>query len=356
MEPNIIEFGHKQSENSLWKTAALIIAAILMGLLCSCTSNYLTITYEIGDICITRQMYPRYSVLTCSCNMCSDAGQIIIQERKGEYEAVLAFDTCQSIVYVASMSGTSLIPKHIDTTIWRVHAPDRYAYEERCEEMGMAYLNYDISQEIYYNSGFYETRKSRQNTRWNIRYPNRSKWNIEDMGYIGGLFQPNIILPNADDSTLVLQFVEKELKNIRYVSISNYRHDCCEDIIKKGNDGCQLFHVFYECQNGNGEMILVKDSSNNITDHINIVLQSNDTIHHAEENVIRQCHSRVNSRECYVSVSVETTEIRSVSSFEKNSDTIITRIQYDLRDGHYLSHPVKDIIVYEKTADIIGKK
>lgn len=323
----------------------IYIVIFLVGLLCSCTSNYITITYEMGDICITRQMHPRYSILSYSSSTCSDAGHIIIRERKGEYEAVLAIDTCQNIVYVASESGsTKLIPNHIDTTHWRILIPNTRTCKEIYGEQQVAYLEYFLGLEIYKNSSFSNARNSRKNTQWHVCYPNQSKWNLDDFGYIGGLYQPTNMLPNADDSIHVLQFIEHEFNDLQNVSLSNYKHDCSQAIVKKGCNGCQLFHVFYECSNKYGEMILVKDSANNIIDHLNIVLQSNDTIRQAEKSIIYCCHSRVNSRGYYTSVSVETTR----SCLEWPFDTIVTRTQYDLTDGHYTSHPVNDIFVYEK--------
>lgn len=324
---------------------SIYIITSLMGLLCGCTSDHITITYELGDICITRQMYSHHSILSYSSSTCSDAGHIIIKERKGEYEAMLAIDTCRNIVYVTSQGGcTELIPKHIDTTVWCVKAPDNHTCIELYGEQQVAYLDYVLSGEIYKNSGFYDTRSSRKNTHWHINYPNHSKWNLDNFGYIGGLYLPAIMYPNADDSVLVLQFVENEIKNLQYASLSSCKHDFSQDIIKKGCDGCQLFHVYYECSNGNGEVILVKDSANNIIDHLNIVLQSNDTIPQAGKSIIYERYSRVNSWNIYASVSVETTRICSECPF----DTVVTRTQYDLIDGHYISHPVNDIFVYEK--------
>ena len=299
----------------------------------------------MGDILITRQMYSHHSVLSYSSSTCSDAGHIIIKERKGEYEAELAIDTCQNIIYVSCVSGsTKLIPKHIDTTVWRVQALGSCTCMEKYGEQQIAYLDYALSREIYMNSGFYDTRSTRKNTRWRISYPNQSKWNLDNFGYIGGLYQPATLYPNADDSILVLQFVENEFNNLQYVSLSNYKHDCSKGIANKRCGGGQLFHVFYECSNRNGEMILVKDSANNIMDYLNIVLLSNDTLRRTKKNIIYRCLSRVNSRESYTSVSVETTCIR----YDWTFDTTITRTQYDLIDGHYISHPVKDINVYEK--------
>ncbi|MBQ8939420.1 MAG: hypothetical protein IJ047_04280 [Paludibacteraceae bacterium] len=310
----------------------IYVVTFLMGLLCGCKSNCITITYEIGDICITRQMYPRYSILSYSSGTCAEAGQIYIEEKKGEYEAVLTFDTCQNIVFVASKSTTKLIPKHIDTTVWRVQAPNIFAYSELYGEQQIAYLDYRLRLEIYNNSGFNHFRRSRQNTNWQICYPKQSKWNLTDFGYIGGLQHPSSIIPNADDSIHVLRFVEDKLKEVQYVSFSHYKHDC-----SLANVGYQLFHVYYECSTGNGEIVLVKDSANNIIDHLNIVLQSTDY----------QSHTRVNSSEYYLIVSTEETKIRSECHCGRSEDTIVTRTQYDLINGHYISHPVKDIMVFE---------
>lgn len=325
------------------------IVTFLVGLLCSCTSNYITIIYEMGDICIIRQMYPRYSILSYSSSTCSDAGHIIIKERKGEYEVVLAIDTCQNIVHVASENGcTELIPKHIDTTVWRIQTPDNRTCIEKYGEPQIAYLDYVLSREIYRNSGFSKTRSSRKNPQWHICYPDQSKWNLDDFGYIGRLYQPTTMLPNTNDSILVQQFVENEIKDLQYVSLSNYKHDCSREIIKNGNDGCQLFHVYYECSRWTGEMILVKDSAYNIIDHLNIVLQSKDTIQQTGKETNCQCYTRVNSREYYLSVSTEMTKIcYSKCHWGSSEDTIIIRTQYDLIDGHYDSHPVKDIFVFE---------
>ena len=299
----------------------------------------------MGDICITRKMFPRYSILSYSSSTCSDAGQIIIKERHGEYRAILAIDTCQNIIYVTSENNcTELLPVHIDTAVWRVQKLDNHTCMEIYGEQKIAYLDYVLSMEIYENSGFYYTRNSRKNTHWHICYPNQSMWNLNDIGYIGGLYQPATILPSANDSILVLQFMENKFKDLQHVSLSQYKHDCSRDIVKRGCDGCQLFHVFYERANGIGEMVLVTDSANNIIDHLNIVLQSMDTIQQFGTSVIYRCHSRVNSRELYKLVSVETTRIRTDYPF----DTIVTRTQYDIIGGHYISHPVKDIFVYEK--------
>ena len=325
----------------------IIFVPFLLGLLCGCNSNCIIITYEIGDVCITRQMYPRYSILSYRSGTCADAGQIYIEEKKGEYKAALAFDTCQNMVYVICQSGTKLTPKHIDTTVWSIQAQQSFVYRER--EQYIAYLDHILRREIYDNSGFSHIRKSRQNTDWRICYPQQSKWSMTDYDYIGGLQYPTSIHPNADDSIRVLRFVEDELKELQYVSISHYKHDCSPEIIKKGNVGCQLFHVYYECLRRVGEMVLVKDSANNIIDHLNIVLQSQDTIQQTGKETICQCHTRVNSREYYLSVSTEMTEIcYSKCHWGSSEDTIIIRTQYDLIDGHYGSHPVKDIFVFEK--------
>lgn len=322
---------------------------IFIGLLCSCSSDHIIITYEYGDICITRQMYSRYSILSYSSSTCSDAGQIIIKEWEGEYEVVLAIDTCQNTVYVVcENSCKGLIPKHINTNVWRVQTHDSCSLAKTYGEQQIVYLDYNLSREMYRNSGFYYARETRQNTQWNIHYPNYSSWNIDDFGYIGGISQPSVCLPNAIDSALVLHFVESELKNLQSVSLSNYKYDCMWDIRERGCDGCQLFHLFYECANENGEIILVKDSANNIIDYLNIVLQSLDTVQQSGHDIIYMCRSRVNSREYYTSVSVETNHIYLEYLCAKSRDTIITRMQYDLIDGHYISHPVKDILVYEK--------
>lgn len=326
----------------------ILVINILIGLLYSCSSNYITISCEIGDIRVTRKMYSHYSELSYCSSTCSDAGSIIIKERKGEYEAALVLDTTTNKIYVTSQSCTRLIPKKIDTMQWQVLPHDSSILIEQIEEQWKVNIDYALSTEIYSNSGAHNARKSRQNSNWIVSYPNHSKWKLRIFGYIGGLDYPLSLFPTSADSAQVLSFVENLLDDVRYISLSNYKHDCSNDIIKKGNDGCQLFHVYYECSTGNGEVIVVKDSTNAISDYLHIAFQSEDTMTQHETSRICKCRSRINSRSHHQTVSVETTQISKTYPLESKPDTIVLRTQYDLIDGHYVSHPVNDIMVYEK--------